>query len=99
MGDISTGDDPDGKNKPDSAIIPGVDAQEATEEDLARGIGGAEAKPFSPAAGGQLDDTAKASSESKTTAAGTPGEKNLISGRRNPGREAPDANNKPVRGG
>ncbi|PZQ50293.1 MAG: hypothetical protein DI555_23045 [Novosphingobium pentaromativorans] len=61
----------------------GVDAQNATEFDMRNGIAGAEAKPFSKASG-QLPASSEVAAEPDQPAGE---QQDLISGRRNAGRE------------
>jgi hypothetical protein len=88
MNDVSIGPASNGRQP----VQGGVDAQSETERDIDRGLAGAEAKPF---ANPQPTEDAKtktpASSDDARPLDGD-GEddndhENLISGRRNPGRE------------
>lgn len=65
------------------ATTEGVDAQDATQFDMDRGLAGAEAKPFSEGAEGNSAST-EAVEEAHRSAKR---EEDLVSGRRNAGRE------------
>jgi hypothetical protein len=85
MSDVSIGPGP-GSNKK-ASVQEGVDAQAETDRDIERGLAGAEAKPFAnrpPTKDADFITSASRDNESRSAADGPA---NLISGRRNAGRE------------
>ncbi|EJL26230.1 hypothetical protein [Novosphingobium sp. AP12] len=83
MSDVSIGP---GSNK-DQSVGKGVDAQAETEHDIEHGLAGAEAKPFANRPPTQDEDSKAAVSADNANTPAADGAANLISGRRNAGRE------------
>lgn len=67
------------------ATIEGVDAHNASENDLKEGLAGAEAKPFSPPAAGSPEP--EPSRDARATADNGSRDERLVSERRTPGRD------------